>query len=146
MAKALGQTREDEYRDGLAKLTKNLSGNVGLLFTSRSPVDVEDFFANFVRMDFSRAGSVATHDFVVPAGIVYSRGGEVPVEDDVPMAHSMETAVRSLNMPTRLVGGKVMLDQEYVVCRKGEVLDSRKTRLLKLFGTGMAEFAVKLIA
>lgn len=143
MAKALGLTREDEYREGLSTLSQHLSGNVGLLFTSRSPSDIKEFFDNFVRTDFARAGLKATYDFVVPAGTVYSRGGEIPVEDDVPLPHSLETTVRGLGMPTRLVLGKVTLDQEYVVCKEGQTLNSNQTRLLKTFGSAMAEFAIK---
>jgi len=49
-------------------------------------------------------------------------------------------------MPTRLVHGKVTLDQEFVVCKEGDILNSNQTRLLKLFGSAMAEFSIKLIA
>lgn len=49
-------------------------------------------------------------------------------------------------MPSRLGGGKVMLEGEYEVCREGQVLDSRQTRLLKLFGVATAEFKVQLVA
>ncbi|KAF8465271.1 ribosomal protein L10-domain-containing protein [Kalaharituber pfeilii] len=146
MAKALGVTREDEYRDGLSTLSQHLSGNVGLLFTSLPPSRIHSFFQDFVRTDYSRAGSVATYTFAVPAGIVYSRGGEIPTEDDVPLAHSLESTVRSLGMPTKLVQGKVTLDQEYTVCKEGETLNSNQTRLLKLFGSAMAEFSVRLMA
>jgi len=146
MAKALGLSSEDEYRDGLHTLSKHITGNVGLLFTSQSPAQIQSFFSTFVRNDFSRSGSIATHTFVVPAGTVCTRGGEIPVEDDVPLPHSLEVTVRALGMPTRLTAGKVTLDQEFVVCKEGEVLNSKQTRLLKLFGSAMAEFSVKLIA
>lgn len=89
---------------------------------------------------------MAAYTFVVPAGTVYTRGGEIPITDDVPLPHSLETTVRALGMPTRLVTGKVILDQDFVVCKEGEVLNSKQTRLLKLFGSAMAEFSVKLIA
>lgn len=125
---------------------QHLNGNVGLLFTSRDPSSIQEFFDTFVRNDFSRAGSIATYTFTVPTGVIYSRGGEIPVEDDVPLAHSLETTVRALGMPTRLVNGKVSLDQEFVVCKEGDVLNSNQTRLLKLFGSAMAEFSIKLIA
>ena len=39
-----------------------------------------------------------------------------------------------------------MLEGEYEVCREGQVLDSRQTRLLKLFGVATAEFKVQLVA
>jgi mRNA turnover protein 4 len=65
-------------------------------------------------------------------------GGEIAIEDDVPMAHSLEPELRKLNMPTTLVKGKITLENPYTVCKEGEVLDSRQTRLLKLFGVATA--------
>ena len=38
-----------------------------------------------------------------------------------------------------------MLDNEYTVCREGDVLDSKQTRLLKQFGIACAEFRINLI-
>ncbi|KAF3908411.1 hypothetical protein ABW21_db0201166 [Orbilia brochopaga] len=146
MAKALGTTREDEYRDNLSVLSKHMNGEVGLLLTSRSPEEITTFFDSFSAMDFARAGAVSPLTFTIPAGTIYSRGGEVPEIEDVPLAHSLETTVRGLGMPTRLVNGKVTLNEEYTVCEEGDVLNSQQTRLLKLFGVVTAEFKVKLVA
>lgn len=146
MAKALGSGPEDEHARGLAKLSKWLQGNVGLLCTNRAPEEVLEYFENLVEVDFARAGVTATRAFTVPAGLVYSRGGEVAVEDDVPLPHSLEVTVRKWGMPTRLEKGKVMLDQEYVVCEEGKELNSHQTALLKLFGVALAEFKVDVKA
>ena len=83
---------------------------------------------------------------MVPAGIVYSMGGEIAVEEDVPMAHSLEPELRKLNMPTTLTKGKITLENPYTVCKEGDMLDSRQTRLLKLFGVATADFTVGLLA
>ncbi|KAF3910824.1 hypothetical protein ABW20_dc0104376 [Dactylellina cionopaga] len=146
MAKALGTTREDEYRDNLSNLSKLMNGEVGLLLTNRDQDAVTGFFETFSSMDFARAGAVSPITFTIPAGTVYSRGGEISEEEDIPLAHSLETTVRGLGMPTRLVNGKVTLNEEYIVCEEGDVLNSQQTRLLKLFGVVTAEFRVKLIA
>lgn len=146
MAKALGQTPSDEYLPNLSALSAHLTGNVGLLFTSRSPTDVLAHFASYCETDFARAGVTATDTFTVPAGIVYSRGGELPVEEDVPLPHSLEVTVRKWGMPTRLEKGKVLLDNEHTVCKEGDTLNSHQTALLKLFGVAMAEFKVRMTA
>jgi mRNA turnover protein 4 len=146
MAKALGTTSEDEYQAGSHLLAKFLTGNVGLLFTNRGPSSVTEYFVNLSKTDFARAGNKATREFVVPAGIVYSMGGEIASEEDVPMAHSLEPELRKLNMPTTLTKGKITLQNPYTVCKEGEVLDSRQTRLLKLFGVATADFTVQLLA
>lgn len=151
MAVALGQNPESEAAPNLHKLSPYLTGAVGLLFTSRAPDSVIDYFKNFRPMDFARAGTVSTRDFLIPNGLVYSRAGEIPASDDEPLSHTIEPELRKLGVPTRLVKGKVMLeltdDQEgYQVCRQGQTLDSRQTTLLKMFGVASAEFHVALQA
>ncbi len=146
MAKALGTSPEDEYQPSTHLLSKYLVGNVGLLFTNREAEAVKEYFGELSKTDYARAGTTATRTFVVPAGIVYSMGGEIAAEDDIPMAHSLEPELRKLNMPTSLIKGKISLDNPYTVCKEGEMLDSRQTRLLKLFGVATADFTVKLLA
>lgn len=146
MAKALGTTREEEHLPGLAKLSEQLEGVVGLLFTNREPQEVLSYFETYSEMDFARAGIKATQTFTVPAGVVYSTGGQQPIEDDVPMPHSLEVTVRKWGMPTRLDKGKVMLDVDYTIAKEGQTLNSHQTALLKLFGVAMAEFKVQVKA
>jgi mRNA turnover protein 4 len=105
-----------------------------------------EYFSTYSQADYARAGISAAREFTVPAGTVYSRGGEIPEDQDVPLAHSLEQTVRPLGMPTSLVKGRVVLDKPYVVCRHGDTLNSHQTRLLKLFGVAIAEFRVHLIA
>ncbi|KAK1056498.1 mRNA turnover and ribosome assembly protein [Friedmanniomyces endolithicus] len=146
MAKALGSTVESEHAPGLARLAGWLAGSVGLLCTDRGAGEVLAFFEGYCEVDFARAGGRATRGFVVPAGTVYSRGGEVAVEDDVALPHSLEVTVRKWGMPTRLEKGKVVLGEEYVVAEEGQELSSQQTALLKLFGVAMAEFKVQILA
>jgi mRNA turnover protein 4 len=82
----------------------------------------------------------------VPSGTVYSRGGELPAADDVPLPHSQEVTVRKWGMPTKLEKGKVVLEAPYTVCKEGQVLNSHQTALLKLFGVAMADFRIELKA
>lgn len=146
MAKALGQTAPEEYQPGLARLSKFLEGNVGLLFSPREPKEVLEYFESYSEMDFARAGVKATQDFIIPAGVVYSTGGQQPAEEDVPLPHSEEVMVRKWGMPTKLDKGKVMLDSDYVLCKEGQTLNSHQTALLKRFGVAMSEFKVEVKA
>jgi mRNA turnover protein 4 len=146
MAKALGQDASTEYATNTSQLSKYLNGNVGLLFSSRPPASIISHFEAATSTDFARAGTPATRDFIIPAGLVMSLGGEIAEDDDVPMAHSIEPELRKLGMPTTLIKGKITLQNPYVVCKEGSILDSRQTRLLKLFGCATAEFKVKLLA
>ena len=146
MAKALGQTPAEEHLTNLHQLTAHLAGNVGLFFTNRDPADIIDYFERYSQTDFARAGVTAAHTFTVPAGTVYSRGGELPEDDDVPLPHSVETTVRKWGMPTRLDKGKIVLDVPYTVCEEGKVMNSHQTALLKMFGVAMADFRIDLKA
>src|SRR5690349_19750469 len=102
MAKALGSTPETAYQNNTHLLSPYLAGNVGLLFTDRDPSAIIEHFAANTPTDFARAGTPASRRFAIPAGTVYSLGGEVAAEDDVPMAHSLEPELRRLNVPTSL--------------------------------------------
>ncbi|KAJ4356590.1 mRNA turnover and ribosome assembly protein [Didymosphaeria variabile] len=146
MAKALGQTPAEEHLTNLSKLAPYLVGNVGLFFTNREPSEVLEYFSAYSQTDFARAGVTATQTFTVPAGVVYSTGGQQPAEDDVALPHSQETTVRKWGMPTKLDKGKVILGEPYTVCKEGQVLNSHQTALLKLFGVAMADFRIDLKA
>ncbi|KAH6624570.1 ribosomal protein L10-domain-containing protein [Chaetomium sp. MPI-SDFR-AT-0129] len=154
-ARALGSTPEESQADGLHHLTRYLTGSVGLLFTNRSPSTIESYFASLTHVDFARAGTVSPRTITIPPGIVYSTAGEVPPEHDVPVSHTLDPELRRLGVPTRMVKGKVCLGGDesgegsvagYTICREGEVLDSRQTRLLKLFSVCLSEFRVGLLA
>lgn len=146
LEKALGDTPEEEYKDNLHKLSKITTGLPGLLFTDETPETVKAYFEAYSKQDYCRAKSKAPIDFVIPEGIVYSRGGQIPIEEDVPMSHSLEETLRNkLKVPTKIKAGKITITEPYVVCRKGDVLDVRQALLLKQFGVAAADFKVKLL-
>lgn len=152
MAKALGQTPAEAIAPGIDDLARYLTGTVGLILTNRPVESILSYFENFAPVDFARAGVPASRDFSIPTGVVYATGGEVPAEHDVPMEHTIEPELRRLGVPTRMVKGRVVLGdesgqgEEYVVCKEGQILDSRQTRLLKLFSVCLSEFKVKVMA
>ncbi|BAO39355.1 mRNA turnover protein 4 [Kluyveromyces marxianus] len=147
LVKALGEKPEEEYKENLAKLCKECSGLTGLLFTNEAVDVVEDYFKAYTRADFSRPKSKAPLTFTIPAGIVYSRGGQIPEEDDVPMVHSLEPTLRNkFKIPTKIKNGKITLESPFLVCEKGKTLDVTQALILKQFGIAAAEFKVKVAA
>lgn len=161
MAKALGTEEADETRPALHSLSSHLSsasarsgnkGNVeevetlGLLLSPRKPEELVEYLSGFKRQEFARMGAVAPETVVIPAGIVGCTGGMLGGEDEESLPHSLETTVRGLGMPTRLVKGKIMLEQQYIVCKAGQKLDAKQASLLKVFGRMAAEFAVRPVA
>ncbi|KAK4519313.1 Heat shock transcription factor [Mucor velutinosus] len=138
MAKALGTTAEEEYKEGLSAIAKELSSEVGLLFTNKQPEEVKTYFAEFVKPDYARSGAIATQTITLPEGPV-KRGAD-------PMPHNMEPLIRSLGMPTVLKNGIVTLLVPYTICMEGETLSTNQAHLCKLFYHQLAEFSVDLIS
>lgn len=147
LEKALGDSPEDEYKDNLHKLSKLTTGVCGLLLTNETVETVQAYFSAYTKQDYSRAKSKAPIDFTIPEGIVYSRGGQIPYEEDVPMSHSLEETLRNkLKIPTRIKAGKITISEPYVVCTKGDTLDVRQALILKQFGIAASEFKVPTLA
>ncbi|KAL9623461.1 MAG: hypothetical protein Q9160_002354 [Pyrenula sp. 1 TL-2023] len=150
---------------GTSLLTPHLHGSIGLLFTSRPPQKVQSYFANYTNSDYARAGTVAPRAFHLAPGELYTRYGVDGGEED-PLPLGVEPTLRKLGVPSRVRGGRVVLEgggdaatggEEagmdggggeglYTVCKEGDVLDSRQTSILKIFGVRMAEFRVGLRA
>lgn len=145
--KALGQTPEEEYKNNLHKLSKFDNGLIGLLLTDETPETVTEYFDSYVRNDYARAKTRSPITFELPEGIVYSRGGQIPIEEDVPMSHSMEPTLRNkFKLPTKMVHGKITLTEPVRVVEKDQVLDVTQALILKTFGVACAAFKVKVYA
>lgn len=145
LQKALGQTPQEEYKNDLHKLNKFNNGLIGLLLTDENPETVKDYFDSYVKNDYARAKTRSPITFILPEGIVYSRGGQIPIEEDVPMSHSMEPTLRNkFKLPTKMVHGKITLTEPVKVVEKGNILDVTQALILKTFGVACAEFKVKV--
>lgn len=155
MQVALGRTPETECVPGVSKMQQYMKGEVGLLFTDRDTKEVEEYFKTYSKLDYARSGAVASREFRIPPGELYTAYGVEGGEDD-PLPMSIEPTLRKLGVPTKIVKGKVTLEDRpeesmdteegYRVCKEGDVLDSRQTSILKIFGVRMSEFTVDLKA
>lgn len=143
MAIALGNSPASEQRPNLHLIAKELSGNVGLLFSNSDSDRVREYLDSFTPREFARAGIIATETVTIPNGPVM-RKSQVD-QELVPFPHNMESQLRALRMPTRLVNGVVVLENDYTICNVGDCLNSEQAQLLKHFGVLMAEFRVKIL-
>jgi mRNA turnover protein 4 len=155
MMVALGKTPETEVVPGVSGLGGHVSGEVGLLFTNRSAKQVEEYFDDHGHREYARAGTTAEEEVRIPPGEIMTQAGE---GEDEPLPVQIEPQLRKLGVPTRIKAGKVVLEEApegamltddeegYVVCRAGDVLDSRQTSLLKILRVQAAEFKVNLNA
>ncbi|KPI38547.1 Ribosome assembly factor mrt4 [Cyphellophora attinorum] len=159
MLVALGRDVESEVVPGVSRLGKYLTGEIGLLFTDREVEQVEAEFEGFWNADYARSGVVASQEvWVRPGEVKTMYGVEGGEEDPLPLA--IEPHLRKLGVPTRIKGGKVVLEDApdgdegameveeggYLVCKEGDTLDSRQTSILKILGVRMAEFRIQLNA
>jgi len=134
MAIALGRSSENEYKDGLHKISKRFQGQCGLMFTNRPISQVLEYFASFKELDYARAGHEVDETVTLPAG---------PLEH---FAFSMEPQLRKLGLPTQLQKGVITLLSDFVVCTEGDKLTPDQARILKLLEKTLATFRVTLIA
>lgn len=128
----LGRNKAEEVEVDLHRLSKRLTGQVGLLFTDKSKKDVLEWAEQYWAVEYARSGFTATETVVLPEG---------PLEE---FSHSMEPHLRSLGMPTKLQKGVVTLYSDYTVCEEGKVLTPEQARILKLVAKPMAKFQLTI--
>ncbi|KAJ9497495.1 mRNA turnover and ribosome assembly protein [Exophiala xenobiotica] len=157
MMVGLGQNAETECVPGVSKLVPYVKGEMGLLFTNREPSEIEEYFQDSLNLDYARSGTAATREVVIPPGQLHTMYGVDGGEED-PLPIQIEPTLRKLGIPTRIVKGKVVLEERpegamddddeegYLVCREGDTLDSRQTNILKILGVRMSEFKMNLKA
>ncbi|KAG6377062.1 hypothetical protein JVT61DRAFT_1112 [Boletus reticuloceps] len=143
MAKALGNTPEEEHRPGLHKLAKACYlSQVGLLFADTEPQEVIEWFDDFRQADFARTGNIASRTVILPVGPVMRVYSDPPE----PFPHNEEPQLRKLGLSTTLKKGVPMLETSHKVCDEGKALTSEQAQLLKLMGEKMVVFRVGLKA
>ena len=133
---ALGRTPEDEYSDNLHKLSKSLSGSVGILCTNQNAPDVEGYFANLQVEDFARAGATSPKTVLLTKGQIETH----PV--------SMVEQFRKLGMPVEVKNGRVAFvggREEWEVCKEGRELSVEQCKILVHMGVKLATFRIGLV-
>jgi len=130
----LGRSKENEYKENLHEITKRLSGQVVLMFTNEPQEQVEKWFANYSEKEYARPGNTATDTYTIPEG---------PLDENTYPA-SMEPNLRALGIPTSLVKGVVHVNQDHVVCKKGDTLTPDQCTVLKRFYQTQVEFKMDL--
>lgn len=129
---SLGRSEEEEYLEGLHKVSDHLHGNVGLLFTNRNHTSVVKFFDEYSENEFARSGFEATGPVELDEG---------PLEQFEP---NQVQNLRLIGLPVDVKKGVVTLLSDFPVCAAGEVLTPEKAKILEFIGIRMAKFCIKL--
>ena len=133
---ALGRSSEDEYSDNLHQISKTLTGSVGILCTSQSPKDVENYFSNLAIEDFARAGQVSPKKVVLSKEHIETH----PV--------SMVEQFRKLGLPVEVKNGRVAFvggREDWEVCKEGDELSVEQCKILVHMGVKLAVFRIDLL-
>lgn len=111
------------------------------MFTDSEPQEVIEWFADFERPDFARAGNKASRTVVLPTGPVMRIYSDPPE----PFPHNEDPQLRKLGLTTYMNKGVPTLNAPHKICEKGKVLTSEQAQLLKLIGERMVIFRVGLL-
>lgn len=148
MSLALGRDPASEVVTGASQIGSLLTGDVGLLLTDLDLVQVREIIDSLQAQDYARTGAIADMSVVVCPTPPEDTAGIRNFDTGEPISATAEVQLRQAGMPTKLKGGAVILttDQDYQICKEGDRLTADQSRLLKLMGVRMANFAVHLQA
>jgi len=133
--KALGTNVASECVKGIHHLSEKLVGFNALMFTKRPPHAVVQALEEFHPTDYARCGLVATETVTLQRGF----------ETCAHLAHSTESHLRALGMPTRLQMGKIEMMGEYQAAVEGKPLTQDQAQVLKLMKHPMAVFSCDVL-
>jgi mRNA turnover protein 4 len=136
MQLALGTTPAQECQDGVHKIAERISGPCALLFTNKTPVEVQTVFQEYRPSDYARSGATATETVTLKKG----------VDALARLPHSIEAHLRQLGLPTQLKEGVIHLLGDHTVCKKGQEISSDAAQLLKLLEIKQAQFLMTVEA
>lgn len=173
---ALGRSAEEEYKDNLSKISEvarlnclnfsefaydfycavmisqRLSGNMGLLFTSRPKKEIlrsfcifwslyrsfyvtafmNRYFENFSHPDFAKAGTIPTEDLVLePQPLPQFQG-------------SMLNELRKLGMAAEIDDGTIYLREPISIMTAGSPLTPEQARILVKLDRKVVDFKINL--
>jgi mRNA turnover protein 4 len=136
---ALGRTTEDEYVDNVHRISKLLKGEVGLLLTNLPHARITQYFDDFCKVDYARAGTKAGRDVVVTNA------------DLSAFPSSMLEPLRKLGAPVDLSVGTLVLQpshakEGWTLCRANQTLSPEQCKMLQQLNLKLSEFRVSIEA
>ena len=132
MIRALGKHPEDEVEDNTHQLSRFLTGQVCLAFSSLDPTKFLEEMKKYEVEDFAQSGAKAEYT-------VFLEKGKAALDS---YGHALETQFRTLGLPTKLNFQKIELLSDVFVCRDQSILSVEQAKLLKLLGHKMAKFSL----
>jgi len=123
---------ECKDKPGLEEIGKDLSGSNVFLFTNLNPFRLALLLEKSKVKAAARAGDVAAHDVIVPAGNTGLPPGPIISQ------------LAAVGLPTRIEAGSVWISRDTLVARKGETISARLATVLSKLGIDSVEIGLTL--
>uniref|UniRef100_A0A0G4GH86 Large ribosomal subunit protein uL10-like insertion domain-containing protein n=1 Tax=Chromera velia CCMP2878 TaxID=1169474 RepID=A0A0G4GH86_9ALVE len=131
---ALGKSAEDELKEGVSRISKQLKFEKALLFTDLSDPQVRRRFDGYTPACHAKPGTTAL------STVTLKKGPEVFLK----WPASEENKFRELGLPVAVESGKIHLLEDITVCRVGETLTPQAAQLLKKVDAKTARLTVNI--
>ncbi len=129
MKRAIAECKE---KPELEKIEKDLSGSSIFLFTNLNPFNLSILLKKSRVKTTARAGDIAAHDVIVPAGNTGLPPGPIISQ------------LGSVGLPTRIEAGSVWVSRDTLVAKEGEPISARLATVLSKLGIKSVEAGLTL--
>lgn len=119
---------------GMKSLTEHAKGQIGIILTEMNPYKLLFFLQKKTTSAPAKPGDVAENDIVVPAG-----------PTDIPAGPAISTLTK-VKIPAKIEGGKIVIQKDFVVCKKGETVNQDIAAALNLLKLEPMKIGLKLLA
>ncbi|KAM0675688.1 mRNA turnover and ribosome assembly protein [Gurleya vavrai] len=116
------------------KLIEKFDSNTFLIFTN--DLKIIDKLNGSVK-GFLRSGDTTEEEIVLEAGIIKI--------NEVDCSVDMDSRFRNCGVSCYVKNGKVIIDSDFTVCKKGEVLSDKKAKLLRFLGHKLGVLRIKVL-
>ncbi len=123
-----------DKRKGLEELEKNLSGMPAVIFTKDNPFKLFKTLQKAKTKAAAKVGQICPEDITIPAGPTSFAPGPIVGE------------LGQLGIKTKIEAGKIVIREDKLVVKKGEVIDDKKSSLLAKFNIQPIEIGLDLVA
>ncbi len=131
---AIERAAEELNKPELKKLAEHIQGGAGLIVTDMNPFKLYRLLEESKTPAPAKPGVPVPKDVVIPAG-------PTPIAPG-PLVGEMQ----ALGIPARIERGKVSIQKDYTVLKKGEVITEQLAKILNALGIEPLEAGLNLLA
>lgn len=130
---ALGQSKEDEIKPKIHLISKQLNGQVVLVFSNHNHNEFVSNASSFTEVNYAAPGFKVEEDYILEEG---------PIDWVDPC---IEQLLVPLSVPVLVKEAKLHAYKQYIIAKKGEKIDSKQSKILRLLGFQPDEFKIHLL-